>query len=86
MALHINAPACLCEQLKLLDIKTPDKIKHLGLHLGKTIDSTVKVTLTQIGPKLIKRRVLATTPPADVLLRATLVNTALVPVYNHVFM
>ncbi len=42
--------------------------------------------MASIEPKLIKRRILATTPPTDVLHRATLVTTALVPVYNHVFM
>jgi hypothetical protein len=31
-------------------------------------------------------RILATAPPGDVLHRATLITTALIPVYNHVFM
>jgi hypothetical protein len=65
---------------------TPNSIKHLGLHLGKTISSTVIVTMAKIEPKIIKRRILATTQPTDVLHRATLVTTALIPVYNHVFM
>jgi hypothetical protein len=39
-----------------------------------------------IDPKAIKRRILATTPPTDVLHRAVLINVALVPIYNHVFM
>ncbi len=34
--------------------------------------------------KSLKRRILATTPPTDILHRATLINTALVPLYNHV--
>jgi hypothetical protein len=50
------------------------------------MDSTVEVTMAAIEPKLVKRRILATTPPTDVLHRATLVTTALIPVYNHVFM
>jgi hypothetical protein len=42
--------------------------------------------MAQIEPKAVKRRILATTPPTDTLHRATLVTTALIPVYNHVFM
>jgi hypothetical protein len=67
-------------------MKTTHNVQHLGLHLRKTIDSTVEVTLTKIESKLNKHRILATTPPMDVLHRATLINTALVPVYNHVCM
>jgi hypothetical protein len=39
-----------------------------------------------IDPKAIKRRMLAITPPTDMLHRAVLVNVALIPIYNHVFM
>jgi hypothetical protein len=51
-----------------------------------TKDSRVEANMASIEPKLVKRRILATTPPTDVLHRATLVTTALIPVYNHVFM
>ena len=37
-------------------------------------------------PRAIKRRILATTPPTDLLHRALLINTAFLPLYNHVFM
>jgi hypothetical protein len=67
-------------------MKPPDNVKHLKLQLGKTIESTVEVTLAQTEPKLVKRRILATTPPMDVLHRAALINTASVPVYNHASM
>ncbi len=43
-------------------------------------------TLQKIDIKAIKRRILATSPPTDTLHRATLINSALVPLYNHVFM
>ncbi len=36
--------------------------------------------------KHIKRRILATTPPTDLLHRALLINSALIPIYNHIFM
>jgi hypothetical protein len=39
-----------------------------------------------IDPKVIKRRILATTPPTDILHRAMLINMALIPIYNHVMM
>jgi hypothetical protein len=68
-----------------MGMTTPDNAKHLGIFLGRTMDSTVEVTMANIEPKLVKRRILATTPPTDVLHRATLVTTALIPVYNHVF-
>ncbi len=37
-------------------------------------------------PKAIEGRILATTPPTDILHRALLVNLAFTPIYNHVFM
>jgi hypothetical protein len=43
-------------------------------------------TLQKIDIKAVKRRILATSPPTDALHRATLINSALVPLYNHVFM
>jgi hypothetical protein len=85
-ALCVNSSEQLCERLRHMGMATPDNAKHLGILLGKTMDSTVEVTMAAIEPKLIKRRILATTPPTDVLHRATLVTTALIPVYNHVFM
>ncbi len=39
-----------------------------------------------IDPKAIKRRILATTPPTDILHGAVLINMALIPIYKHVFM
>jgi hypothetical protein len=86
MALCVNTPLPLCEHLQRICMSTPSTIKHLGLHLSKTISSTVTMTMAQIDPKAIKQRILATTAPTDTLHRATLVTTALIPVYNHIFM
>ena len=85
-ALCINTPPAIIDGLQQLGINTPEHIKHLGIHLGKTLDSTVEETIRQISPKAITRRILATTPPTDTLHRATLINSALLPIYNHVFM
>jgi hypothetical protein len=62
-------------------------LENLHSHLlGKSIDSTVTATMTHVEPKSIKRRLLATPPPADSLHRAKLINVALLPINNHVFM
>ncbi len=42
--------------------------------------------MVAIDSKAIERRILATTPPTDILHRALLVNLAFTPIYNHVFM
>jgi hypothetical protein len=41
---------------------------------------------SKIDLKSIKRRILATTLPPDILHRAPLINSAMVPLYNHVLM
>ncbi len=63
-----------------------DSMRHLGIELARTIEETVKATMQKIDLKAVKRRILATTPPIDTLHRATLVNAAMVPLYNHAFM
>jgi hypothetical protein len=42
--------------------------------------------MQKIDTKTLKRRILATTPPTNILPRATLNNSALVPLYNQVLM
>jgi hypothetical protein len=42
--------------------------------------------LLKIYFKAIKRRSVATPPPMDILQRATLINSAMVPLYSHVLM
>jgi hypothetical protein len=44
------------------------------------------ITMRNTEPKRIKRRILGTTPLTDILHRALLINTALIPIYNHIFM
>ena len=85
-ALCINTPQEIQDLMHRLGINTPPSLKHLGLHLATTIEGTIACTMTNIEPKAIKRRIFATTPPTDLLHRATLINTALTPIYNHVFM
>jgi hypothetical protein len=63
MDLCIKTPPALSGRLQRMGMTTPDTIKHLGLHLGKTISMTVTTTMSQIEPKAIKRRILATPRP-----------------------
>jgi len=42
--------------------------------------------MRQVDTKLIRRRILATTPPTDMLHRAQLVNMAFTPILNHILM
>jgi hypothetical protein len=65
---------------------TLENTKHLGIFLGRTIYSTVAVTMAHIKLKAIKRYILAITPPTDILHIATLINVTLLPVNNHVIM
>ena len=85
-ALCINTEPVVIDGLRGLGIDTPEFIKHLGLHLGQDMESTVTETMRQIDPKALKRRIFATTPPTDLLHRALLIKTAYIPIYNHVFM
>jgi exonuclease III len=85
-ALCINTAQEVVEGLQQLQIHTPTSVKHLGLHLCETMSATIIETLRHTDSKLIQRRILATTPPTDLLHRALLVNTAYMPVINHVLM
>ena len=85
-ALCINTPPRVTQGLNEMGIETPENCKHLGLYLGKNIESTMECTMRNTEPKRIKRRILGTTPPTDLLHRALLINTALIPIYNHIFM
>ncbi len=85
-ALCINTSPEIIQGLQELGINTPTECKHLGIQLGATIEVTMRKTMDSIQPKRIKRRIYATTPPTDLLHRTTLINSALIPMYNHVFM
>jgi hypothetical protein len=85
-ALCINTVPSLVQDLQQKGFATPDSMRHLGIELAKTIEDTVHETIQKIDLKAVRRRILATTPPTDTLHRATLINSALVPLYNHVLM
>jgi hypothetical protein len=85
-ALCINSAPPLVQNLQRKGFSTLDSMRHLGIELARTIEETVKATMQKIDVKAVKRRILATTPPTDTLHRATLVNAAMVPLYNHAFM
>ncbi len=84
--LCINSPEEMKESLRNQGFQTPDEMKHLGIILTPTMEGTIQRTLEAIDVKAIKRRINATTPPTDILHRATLLSTAFTPLYTHVFM
>ncbi len=61
-------------------------MRHLGIELAKTIEDTIGETMQKIDMKAVKRRILATSLPTDILHRATLINSAMDSLYNHVLM
>ncbi len=90
---EIGCPLCeyiprneILQGLREKGLTTPTTVKHLGIELSQTIEETVENTLNKIDLKAAKRRIMATAPPTDMLHRATLINRALTPIYNHVFM
>jgi hypothetical protein len=86
IALCINTPPQIIQSLIQMGIETPDVCKHLGIFLGKTIEETMEATMRNTEPKQIKRRILATSPPTNLLHSALLISTALIPIYNQIFM
>jgi hypothetical protein len=84
--LCINTPPALIQDFQHRGFTTPNSMRHLGIELSKAIEDTMQETLQKIDLKAIKRRTLVTSPPTDTLHRATLINSALVPLYNHVLM
>jgi hypothetical protein len=84
--LCINTSPALIQDFQLRGFTTLDSMRHLGIELSKSIEDTMQETFQKIDLKAIKRRILATSPPSDTLHRATLINSALVPLYNHVLM
>jgi hypothetical protein len=83
-ALCINTSREIEEGLTQAGLAVSLTTKHLGIHLAKTIEATIKATMEATDPRAIKRRILATTPPTDILHQALLINMALIPIYNHV--
>jgi hypothetical protein len=61
-------------------------MRHLGRELGNIIMDTLRETLQKIFTKALKCRILATTPPMDIFQRVTLINSTMIPLYNHVIM
>ncbi len=84
--ISINCDPELTHNLQNQGFSTPTTIRHLGIEQGAPIETTISETLSKIDLKTTKRRILATAPPTDILHRATLINSALTPLYNHALM
>jgi len=85
-ALCINTSAEVMGSIAESGIPLVAESDCLGVILGKTVDESVNSTLNKINPKMIKKRIMATTPPTSMLHKTILINVAIQPIYNHVFM
>jgi hypothetical protein len=59
-------------------------MRHVGIELGKTIEDTLRETVQKIKTKALKWRIFTMTQPTDILHRATLINTAMILLDNHI--
>jgi hypothetical protein len=84
--LFVNCTTELTSDLQTKGFSTPHTIRHLGLELVPTIQTTIKEILNKIDLKAAKHRILATAPSKDILHKATLIYSALTPLCNHVLM
>jgi hypothetical protein len=84
--LCINSTPALVRALQEKGFSAPNTMRHLGIELSINIQNTIKETISKIDLKTTKRRIMATSPPTEVLHRATLITSAIIPLYNHVLM
>jgi hypothetical protein len=84
--LCVNCSPELTQELQHKGFISPATIQHLGLEIASDVSATLRETLHKINMKAVKRCILATAPPSDILHRATLINSAMTPLYNHVLM
>jgi hypothetical protein len=82
----VNCSIELIHDLQGKGVSTPTTILHLGLELGTDMNTTVGETLCKINLKAVKWWIPATAPPNNILHRAALINSALIPLYNHALM
>ncbi len=84
--LCINYSPELTHELQHKGFSTHSMIRHLGLELATDINIIMKETLHKIDLKDVKRHILAAASPTDIVHRASMNNSAMTPLYNHVLM
>ncbi len=84
--LCINTPDHLLNALHEIGVNTPTTIKYLGIQLSTTLKDTINNTIHAVQSKSVRRRILATSTPTDMLHRSILLNRTLIPLYTHIFM
>jgi hypothetical protein len=85
-ALCINTPQRIVQELQGLGFQTPESSTYLGTCLSGNIADTVRLSFEKIDTKSVDRRVLSTCRPTDLLHKSKLINAAMTPLYNHIFM
>ncbi len=82
--LCVNCSLELTQELQHKGFISPSTIQHLGPEIASGVSAMLRETLHKINMKAVKRCILATAPPSDILHRAILINSAMTPLYNHV--
>jgi len=85
-AMCINTTEEVQNSIRQNGIEIVQEIKYLGVKIAKEQHITVRNTLNDLETKTVNRRILATIPTNDMLHKSRLINTACLPIYNHVFM
>jgi len=85
-ALCMNTDENILRSISDAGISIVESTDCLGIILAKTIEETVTQTIQKIEPKAIKRRIMATAHPANMLHKSILLNIAVQPIFNHAFM
>jgi len=85
-ALYINTSVEVRSSIENSGIPLENETDCLGIILGKTIEECMTKTMSKIEPRAIQRQILATAHPVNMLHKSILLNIAVQPIFNHVFM
>ena len=84
--LFINTDPNLINDVQGLGLQTVTQMRYLGIQIADNLSDTIKFSYEVIDVKAIRKKILATSPPTDMLHRSMLVNIALTSLYTHAVM
>jgi len=85
-ALCINTSQRVKEIIQNSHINITENADCLGVIIGRNIKKTIEATINKINPNAIKKRIMITSTPTSTLHKAILLNRAITPIFNHMFM
>jgi len=85
-ALCLNTSEEILQGIADTGIPIVNQTDCLGVILSTSMEETINKTMQKIEPKAITKRILATSHPSNMLHKSILLNIAVQPIYNHVFM